>query len=187
MILRTLLMSSLFLAFLTTQATAQNYTQFSLPEGAIARFGKGPVNDVQYSPDGTRLAVASPIGIWLYDTTTHREMGLFTGQIYSVAFSPDGQTLASGSDGMTVRLWDVVTGEHKHTLKGHTAGVTSVAFSPDGEMLASGSNDMTVRLWDAVTGEPKRTRTYRKRINSVAFSPDGQTLAMGTWPTGFRG
>ena len=147
--------------FFSLNAFAQDYTQFSLPEGAKARLGKGSISgDIAYSPDGTRLAVASSIGIWLYDTATHREVGLLTGHtdsVTSIAFSSDGSMLVSGSWDETVRLWDAVTGEEKATLKGHAgptgAGVYSVAFSPDGSTLASGSQDATVRLWDAVMGE----------------------------------
>ena len=79
---------------------AQESTQLNLPEGAIARLGKGKINKIQYSPDGARLAVATSIGIWLYDTTTLREVALFAGRhkggVLSVAFSPDGRVLASG-------------------------------------------------------------------------------------------
>ena len=79
---------------------AQDYTQFSLPEGAKACLGKGETSgNIAYSPDGTRLAVASSIGIWLYDTVTHQEVALLkghTGSVSSVAFSPDGSTLAAG-------------------------------------------------------------------------------------------
>ena len=57
---------------------AQEYTQWKLPEGAIARFGKGRFPEILYSPDGTRLVVGSTIGIWLYDTTTYREVALLT-------------------------------------------------------------------------------------------------------------
>jgi WD40 repeat protein len=67
--------------------------------------------------------------------------------VASIAFSPDGRTLASGKGNHTVQLWDVPTGRLKGTLTGHSLSVTSVAFSPDGETLASGSNDGTVRLW----------------------------------------
>ena len=70
-----------------------------------------------------------------------------TGLVDSVAFSPDGKLLASGSGDKTVRLWDAKTGEPIQTLTGHTEEVTSVVFSPDGSLLASGSKDMTVRLW----------------------------------------
>ena len=104
-----------------------------------------------------------------------------TGWVLSVAFSPDGQTLASGSDDDTIRFWDVATGQHKATLEGHTGWVLSVAFSPDGQTLASGSDDDTIRFWDVATGQHKATfePTYGN-VLSVAFSPDGQTLASGS-------
>ena len=73
--------------------------------------------------------------------------------VWSVSFSPDGQTLASGSWDQTVHLWETDTGRHLHTLTGHMSSVDSVAFFPDGNTLASGSRDETVRLWDlALTG-----------------------------------
>ncbi len=79
---------------------AQEYTQWKLPEGAIARFGKGIVSGVLYSPDGTRLVVGSSIGIYLYDTTTYREVAPLNERMEEfnrVAFSPDGATLAAAS------------------------------------------------------------------------------------------
>ena len=72
------------------------------------------------------------------------------GWVYSVSFSPDGQTLASGSDDGTVRLWDVNTGTLLYTLTEHRGSVYSVSFSPDGQTLASGSFDRTVLLWKLV-------------------------------------
>ena len=130
----------------------QEYTQLNLPEGAVACFGKGGLAGIQYSPDGTRLAVASTIGIWLYDTTTHREVALLTGHqrwVTSVAFSPDSSVIASGGGFLdqTVRLWDVKTGEQKQVFTGHTDMVADVAFSPDGKVLASASWDGTMLLW----------------------------------------
>ena len=66
-----------------------------------------------------------------------------------MAFSPDGQRLASASVDETVKVWDAATGQETLTLKGHTGAVTSVAFSPDGKRLASASADGTVKVWDA--------------------------------------
>ncbi|MGW1073061.1 nSTAND1 domain-containing NTPase [Streptomyces sp. NPDC002537] len=100
--------------------------------------------------------------------------------VASVAFSPDGRTLATASHDRTVQLWDTAGGERRRTLTGHTDTVTSVAFSPDGKILATGSGDRTVRFWDAATGEPRGTLTGRTGgVTSVAFSPDGGILATG--------
>ena len=105
-----------------------------------------------------------------------------TEAVSSIAYSPDGQTLASGSLDDTVRLWDVNTGEHLHTLTGHWDNVTSVAFSPDGQTLASGSSDRTIRLWDPNTGRLRRTfKGHTHAVSSIAYSPDGQTLVSGSY------
>ena len=94
--------------------------------------------------------MASRIGIWFYDTATYQEVALLTGHgddVNSLSFSPDGNTLASGSLDNTVRLWDVDTGAVIRTLTGHTSSVRSVSFSPDRNTLASGSWDETL-LWE---------------------------------------
>ena len=164
---------------------AQDSPQWHLPEGVKARLGKGGIHEIQYSPDGARLAVAGSVGVWLYDARSGEEINLLTGHtdwVWSVSFSPDGNTLASGSLDDTVRLWDANTGRLLRTLTGHTAWVRSVSFSPDGNTLASGSGDTTVRLWDANTGRLLRTLTgHTSSVNSVSFSPDGNTLASGSW------
>ena len=131
-------------------SVAQDYTRWSLPERAKARLGKGWIFDIAYypstvqiaySPNGTRLAVASSIGIWLYDAHTGAEVTLLTrhtDRISSVAFSPDGETLASGGQEGTLLLWDVGSGQLKAILEGHRGNVTFVAFSPNGKTLVSG-------------------------------------------------
>jgi serine/threonine protein kinase/dipeptidyl aminopeptidase/acylaminoacyl peptidase len=103
--------------------------------------------------------------------------------VTSVAFSPDGTTLASGSYDNTIRRWDAATGKPLgEPLRGHEDWVTSVAFSPDGTTLASGSDDKTIRLWDAASGKPlgEPLRGHEGDVASVAFSPDGTTLASGS-------
>ena len=172
-----LMLCALFLP----NSLAQEYTRFSLPEGAKVRFGKGEIFDIQYSPDGTRLAVASSIGIWLYDTKTYQETDLIiehTDQLTCLAFNSDGTVLAAGTYNGPIHLWNVVTGEEKKTLTGDRGRITTVVFSPDGNTLASNSTGDTVRLWDVTTGEEKKRltgHTYSGR--SIAFSPDGNTLA----------
>ncbi|BAZ80247.1 serine/threonine protein kinase with WD-40 repeats [Sphaerospermopsis kisseleviana NIES-73] len=97
--------------------------------------------------------------------------------VTSVAYSPDGKTLASGGD-KTIKLWAVKTGNLLQTFTGHSNLVTSVAYSPDGQTLASASNDNTIKLWAVKTGNLLHTFTgHSYWVGSVAYSPDGQTLA----------
>jgi serine/threonine protein kinase len=105
-----------------------------------------------------------------------------SGGVYSVAISPDGQTLASGSADKTIKIWNLSTGQEIRTLTGHSDPVRSVAFSPDGQTLASGSFDKTIKIWNLSTGQEIRTLTgHSNWVNSVAFSRDGQTLASGSY------
>ncbi|MBD2415501.1 caspase family protein, partial [Nostoc calcicola FACHB-3891] len=98
--------------------------------------------------------------------------------VYSVAFSPDGKTIASASADNTVKLWNAATGKEIITLKGHSNYVYSVAFSPDGKTIASAGADNTVKLWNAATGKEIITlKGHSNWVNSVAFSPDGKTIA----------
>src|SRR5262249_53605126 len=106
------------------------------------------------SPDGTRLAIGGPTAdgnVRVYDLTTGALLQILKGDIrvVSVAFSPDGQRLASAGHDSIVRLWDTTTGQEVLSLRGHLDLVGRVLFSPDGQCLASASADGTVRVWDA--------------------------------------
>ena len=96
--------------------------------------------------------------------------------LIALAFSPDGQKLATASDDRSARLWDVETGKQLQGLE-HDGWVNAVAFSPDGQMLATASDDRSARLWDVETGNQLQRLEHDGSVNAVAFSPDGQKLA----------
>jgi hypothetical protein len=147
------------------------------------------VYSVTFSPDGDILASAgtgNDIRLWRVKNgsllKTLSGDAVVEGFV-DLAFSPDGQSLASGSDtGNTVYIWRVSDGSLIHKLEGHTEGIHSVAFSPDGQTLASGSRDGTIRLWQVSDGSVFRVLIPENNIGyiwGVAFSPDGKILATG--------
>jgi dipeptidyl aminopeptidase/acylaminoacyl peptidase len=145
-----------------------------------------PVQSVSWSPllqlpYGRMVAIAAGHEVrleWLDGTVRFAQSHL--GTTTSVAWSPNGHTIAIGSRDKQVHLLNPI-GRLSAALKGHTAAVTSVAWSPTSTMLASGSLDNTVRVWGA-RGQALATLSgQRGGIYSVAWSPDGQTLASAGW------
>lgn len=101
-----------------------------------------------------------------------------TGPFWSVAVSPDGQTVATGSFDGSIKLWNLHSGGMESLLAGHFGAVWAVAISPDGQTLASASSDKTIKLWNIRTGELLETLNgHTGSVFSVAFSPNGKTLA----------
>ena len=119
--------------------TSEDYTQWELPKEAKARLGKGGINVIQFSPDGTQLAVGSNIGIWLYDVETGKERSLFAGKSLCLAFSTDGRFLASsgGFSGRTeIQVWDIATGREVSLIDRYDSA-SVLRFSSDGKTLIS--------------------------------------------------
>ena len=122
---------------------------------------------------------------WFYwQPKTHLALRTFHGHLWiisSVAISPDGQRIVTGSNDKTAKVWETATGRELFTLKAHTNEVITATFSPDGQRIVTGSNDQTIKLWDATDGRELLTlKGHRHWVRSVAFSPDGQRIVTGS-------
>jgi WD40 repeat protein len=154
--------------------------------------GNLALNAVAFSPDGKYLASGGwgadfsngTTDLWNIATRTPSapltNPGGPTGGVYSVAYSPDGQTLAVGDQSGTVYLWDTSTGQVTATLtKPGSSPVVAVRYSPDGQILAAGDQNGTIYLWNTATDKPVTTLPDPGggQVNSLAWAPDGETLA----------
>jgi RNA polymerase sigma factor (sigma-70 family) len=167
--------------------------------------GRSDADTAAFAPDGRVVATASFGGVRLWDAATGKEIrnweahpgvfpagsggGLPRGYwIYSMAYSPDGNTLVTASDDKSVRFWDPQTGQELRRLPGDFGEVYAVAFSSDGKLLATSSSDKTVRLWDPATGKLVReVATHKKQAaRSLAFFDSDKQLVVGSYDSGIE-
>ncbi|MCY4403579.1 MAG: WD40 repeat domain-containing protein [Candidatus Poribacteria bacterium] len=192
-----LLLTFSSLPILLGQNATADIAKWHLPDGAIARLGKGAVNHIAYSPDGKHLAVVSDIGVWMYDAQNGTEQALIPAApgnaVRHVVFSPDGHTLAV-TDARKMQLWDYRSQTLKGSLGGlhlpriDAIGAISAVFSPDGHTLAIVGINQTTELWDIMRKKLKCTLegstdtpgNEGMEYFSVAYSPDGNTFAIGS-------
>ena len=171
-----------FFTFYAITAFSQGHNQLGLPEGAKARLGKGNIKQIKYSPDGKYLAVATSIGVWLYDGNTLQAVDLLTGHddapVTSIAFSSDGQTLASGCADNIIVFWDIKTRKIKAKCIGFDKAINLLTFSPSGDTVAFMSRSWFIELLNARTGKHIRTikNTSNTDIYAMAFSPEDNML-----------
>ena len=119
---------------------------------------------------------AHPSGTTLFIYRQHKDF------VSSVAWSPNGKYIATGSWDHTVQVWNAHSGVLITRYTGHQDFVSSIAWSPDGEEIASGSWDHTVQVWNPFTGQTLFTYTgHRAEVSTVAWSPDGEEIASGSW------
>ncbi|MFB8791367.1 MAG: serine/threonine-protein kinase [Potamolinea sp.] len=152
----------------SAEEVLQDLNRQSSPPSASVR----PLQSYQYQPPQQK-ANQNPL---LLTLSGHPD------SVNSIAISPDGETLVSGSYDETIMIWHLKTGALKTTLTGHSHWVNCVAISSDGETLVSGSWDKTIKIWHLKTGKLKTTLTgHSSEVYCVAISPDGQTLVSGSW------
>ena len=205
---RLLLLSTLLIGSVVFAAEAQkdeateNYTKWQLPKAAKARFGKGGINAIQFSPDGTQIAVGSSIGLWIYDLKTGKAVDMLPGRYQSIAFSPDGRFIASGGGkfafrGGGLQLWETATGQKMQLIDEHRSA-SALHFSEDGKTLVTLENwgdtigrldvetgktdvkNIEDRSWEKVT---RRSSPEPYALTHDKFAVGGQVGKIELWDT----
>ncbi|MDE0086832.1 MAG: hypothetical protein OXU23_14025 [Candidatus Poribacteria bacterium] len=176
-----------------------------LPNGAKTRLGKGQTTTIAFSPDGSQLAVASTVGIWIYDAGSGKELALLPGyregfttsvsstfdapfKVHGLAFSPNGELLASASTDETIRIFDVSTYTERYTLTTNKEGnvnnfsgprIRDLAFSSDGKSLTvlEGAPEYRIKVWDMNSGN--LLSDVSGRIGGPPLKEDAQSSQAG--------
>lgn len=164
--------------FFPQNSIAKNYMQWSLPEGAKIRIGKGGVETLRFSPDGNRLIVGSSIGFWIYDAHSGDELDLIlANQSNIIGVSPDAQMYVEKNIDNTVNVYNLADRSVRATLQGDNSDIFYVRFNLNKNILASdiGSD---IHVWDLNTGEIRTSIDLEVDwISNVVLSPDGTKLA----------
>ena len=176
----------------TTQSTQTNsdVTTWKLPDGAIARLGQGLIFDMAFSPDNASLAVATRVGVWMYQLDTMQPVTLFEterGLLSNVVLSPDGKWVATSNGDGIIKVREIETQRRVANIQGWHGGTSRLAFSPDSQYIAaSGHGYGDIYVWCTETGAHvasfkvgvtlKEGEKYPTRF-PLCFSPDGQLLA----------
>ena len=169
------------LSFLTIPNTfANDNTKVGLPDGAIARLGKGGINIIRFSPDGTYLAVGTDVGVWLYDVQDGTETALFSdhvGHVNALAFSQDGNLLASGGfNNPIIEVWKLDNKSNYATIELNRPTITLSALAFYGRILVGYSSDEVI-YWKVEDNRELSKIDFDADFHIVAFSRDGSDLA----------
>lgn len=166
-------------------AIGDDVTTWALPEGAIARLGRGSVRDIAFSPDGRYFAVASAIGVWLYELSTLSPIALWDterGMTTTVTFSPDSRRIVTSTFVENVKVWEVQSGACIAEMSLDNSNICSPIFSQDGQCLVYanyGIKNRKICVWDSHTGtkvsETEIQHPYD--VYPLCFSPDLNLLA----------
>ena len=151
-----------------------------------SRYGKGWINDIEFSPDANFISVATTIGVWTYDVHTGRAVNLFTGNMSganAISYASNGSILAAAHWDRKVRLWDVsqtLPEALYHTFDENPGPIYTVAISPNGRMVASGGADRPrrgnresgglIRIWDLQTRELRPILRYNATVYNCFLS-----------------
>ncbi len=174
-------------ALLASSVPEDSVQLWDVASGATLHMLSQPsgVQEFAFSPDGTRLAIASGGALTLWDVATGTRVRELPGIVWpiAVAFSPDGTRVASAERfSGPVLVWDVATGTITRGPKQHWGDVRGLAFSPDGTRLATVAHDNVVRLWDVASGSEVRIlRGHASEVGDVTFSADGNLLASAAY------
>ncbi len=179
----------------TTQSTQTNsdVTTWELPDGAIARLGQGIITDMAFSSDNASLAVATRVGVWMYELETMQPIALLEterGIVGNVVLSPDGKWVATSNGDDIIKVREIETQQRVAKIQGWHGGTSRLAFSPDSRYIAaSGNGYRDVYVWCTKTGQHVATFKVRVTLKEgekyptrfpLSFSPDGQLLAYST-------